>query len=54
MRFEQDTFESVHRRKRLAAWLAMLKGPKKVLRREDPLGGMGVFLGGGVPVLARK
>lgn len=29
MNFIQDTFESIHRRKKLAAWLATLKGPAK-------------------------
>lgn len=29
MNFAPDTFESVHRRKKLAAWLATLKGPAK-------------------------
>lgn len=29
MNFVPDTFESIHRRKKLAAWLATLKGPPK-------------------------
>ncbi len=29
MNFAPDTFESVYRRKKLAAWLATLKGPAK-------------------------
>lgn len=34
MNFAPDTFESVHRRKKLAAWLATLRGPKKQDLRE--------------------
>jgi len=32
MNFAPDTFESIHRRKKLAAWLATLRGPKKAPR----------------------
>lgn len=28
MNFVTDTFESIHRRKKLAAWLATLRGPR--------------------------
>lgn len=30
MNFAQDTFESVYRRKKLAAWLGTLRGPAKL------------------------
>ena len=29
MDFARDDFETIHRRKKLAAWLKTLKGPKK-------------------------
>lgn len=38
MNFVTDTFESIHRRKKLAAWLATLRGPQKRVCREIQVG----------------
>lgn len=44
MIFVQDTFESIHRRKKLAAWLATLKGPTKPQTNAPNFGALSAYM----------